>query len=174
MLVSTFLFSTADAADNTYSRKKIRLYVMGWVIVIIVIAIFACQVYSSINKAKAAPGGLGKLSRKPTSGGSEWTGLSDHRSDRTGSSLHRSDKTGRSDHRSSKTGRSDHRSDKTNRSDPRPDKSGRSRSRTDKTSHKRHHSSHQSKKSVERRSNRKEKRPLTRSLSSGGKKEPSH
>ena len=160
MLVSTYLFLTADAADNTYTRRQVRFYVFSWMFVVFVIAILGCQVVlSNIKKSKTVRTRLDKLTRKTTSVSGSDRG---------------SHKTGQSDPRSDKTGRSDPRSDKTGRSDPRSEKSGRADNRADKTTSYQRHTTKgsraDSKKSPEKRSSRKEKGSSTRSRSSGEKR----
>ena len=93
MLDSMLIFSTADAADNTYTRKYRRYYVVSWIIVIFVMAILVCQVVlSNIKKSKASSARVGKLIWSTTIG-----------SDRTGVSG--SDKADRSDTHADKTKR---------------------------------------------------------------------
>ena len=94
MLDSTFIFSTADAADNTYTRLSMRYYVVSWIIVIFVMTILVCHVVlSNIKKSKASSARFGNLIRSTTTIGSDRTGVSG------------SDKADRSDAHADKTKR---------------------------------------------------------------------
>ena len=87
-------FSTADAADNTYTGNYKGYYIISWNIGIVVVVIFACQPLPSSRKAKAVRSGvrIRSLSEKMSVSDtrSEWTGHSDLHSSRSGRSGHRS------------------------------------------------------------------------------------
>ena len=105
MLDSTFIFSTADAADNTYTRLSMRYYVVSWIIVTFVMTILVCQVVlSNIKNSKASSARFGNLIRSTTTIGSDRTGVSgSDKADRSGDKTKRVQSSYRSSHHQKKS-----------------------------------------------------------------------